>query len=117
MRLCLKLLPIALCVLIGSIFSGLAAASCSAGPCSLVWADDINGTAADISKWEFMIGDGCSFGICGWGNNELQYYRSQNAIVANGELTITAKRENFGGKNYTSARLRTQNSINGRSEQ
>ena len=60
----------------------------------------------DPLKWEFMIGNGCSYGLCGWGNNELQYYRSQNAVVANGELTITARQENFGGAIYPSARLR-----------
>ena len=109
MSLCYKLLPIALCVLIGSFFSGPAAASCSAGPCSLVWADDFNGTSLDTNKWEPMIGNGCSYGICNWGNNEEQYYRAENATVANGELTITAKQENFAGYNYTSARLRTRN--------
>ena len=77
--------------------------------CTLVWSDEFDGTAVDTTKWEFMIGDGSAFGIPGWGNNELQYYRSQNATVANGELTITARQEWFGGKQYTSARLRTIN--------
>jgi beta-glucanase (GH16 family) len=77
--------------------------------CELVWSDEFDGTSVDTNKWEFMIGDGSAYGIPGWGNNELQYYRSQNATVANGELTITAKQESFGGKQYTSARLRTLN--------
>jgi beta-glucanase (GH16 family) len=77
--------------------------------CELVWSDEFNGTSVDTNKWEFMIGDGSAYGLWGWGNNELQYYRSQNATVANGELTITAKQESFGGKQYTSARLRTLN--------
>ena len=102
------LLPIALCVLIGSFISAPAAASCSAGSCILVWEDNFDGTSLDTAKWDAMIGNGCSYGICDWGNNELQYYRSENAVVANGELTITAKQENFGGKDYTSARLRTK---------
>ena len=103
------LLPITLCVLIGSIFTQPAEASCTAGSCVVVWEDEFNGTSVDTNKWEYMIGNGCSYGLCGWSNNELQYYRSQNATVANGELTITAKQENFGGANYTSARLRTRN--------
>lgn len=56
-----------------------------------------------------MLGNGGAYGIPGWGNNELQYYRSENATVANGALTITARQENFAGYNYTSARLRTRN--------
>lgn len=74
----------------------------------LVWSDEFAGTQLDASKWEAQVGDGCPQ-LCGWGNNELQYYRSQNATVADGLLTITAKREAFGGRNYTSARLRTRN--------
>lgn len=74
----------------------------------LVWEDDFDGTQLDLSRWETQIGDGCP-SLCGWGNNELQYYRAQNATVSGGFLTITAKEEVFGGKAYTSARLRTRN--------
>lgn len=74
----------------------------------LVWEDEFNGTQLDLTKWEQQIGDGCP-SLCGWGNNELQYYRAQNTAVAGGLLTITAKRENFGGRAYTSSRLRTKN--------
>ncbi|MDX9912747.1 MAG: family 16 glycosylhydrolase [Phycisphaerales bacterium] len=78
---------------------------------SLVWSDEFDGTSLDTSKWEPMIGDGTNYGNPGWGNNELQYYtsRSQNITVQDGNLTITARRENFGGREYTSARLRTLN--------
>ena len=74
-----------------------------------VFADEFNGTALDLAKWEVMVGDGCSYGLCGWGNNELQSYQAANATVANGLLTITAKKERIGAKNYTSARLRSLN--------
>lgn len=68
----------------------------------LVWADEFdNGISSD---WVFEIGNGAG----GWGNNELQYYRRENATVQNGRLIITARRENFGGFNYTSARMKTQ---------
>lgn len=86
------------------------AAVAAYGQGSLVWADEFDGTALDLSSWEYMIGDGSAFGIPGWGNNELQYYtdRPQNVFVANGRLHITARRENFGGRQYTSARLRSR---------
>lgn len=74
-----------------------------------VFADEFNGTAVDTNKWELQIGDGCSYGICGWGNSELQSYQAANASVANGMLTITAKKQRVGSKAYTSARLRTLN--------
>lgn len=76
------------------------------------FADEFNGSAVDTSKWEFQIGDGCSEGICGWGNGELQSYQAANASVANGMLTITAKKQRVGAKAYTSARLRTLNKPN-----
>ena len=69
----------------------------------LVWSDEFNGTSVNTTNWNFETGAG------GWGNNEQQYYRSQNATVSNGNLVITAKRESFGGANYTSARMTTQN--------
>ena len=81
------------------------------GQPTLIWADEFDGTALDLTKWEPMIGNGQAYGIPGWGNNELQYYtdRPQNITVDNGILTITARRENYAGYNYTSARLRTLN--------
>jgi beta-glucanase (GH16 family) len=73
----------------------------------LVWSDEFDSAAVNTNKWEFQIGDGSAYGIPGWGNNELQYYRSENAAIENGKLVITAKRESFGGKSYTSTRMRT----------
>jgi beta-glucanase (GH16 family) len=81
--------------------------SAAAGDYSLVWSDEFDGTAVDPAKWEFQIGTGCP-SLCGWGNNELQYYRAENATVADGRLTITAKKQEFGGRAYTSARMRTK---------
>ena len=83
-------------------------ANCIDNGCVLVWADEFDGSAVDTGKWEFMIGNGGLYNLPGWGNNELQYYRSENATVVNGELTITAREQSFGGFNYTSSRLRTK---------
>lgn len=78
------------------------------GGYELVWSDEFeyNGLP-DEKKWSYDIGDGCP-NVCGWGNNELEYYtekRLENARVEEGQLIITAIKENFGSKNYTSARL------------
>ncbi|PID92797.1 MAG: glucan endo-1,3-beta-D-glucosidase [Bacteroidetes bacterium] len=73
----------------------------------LVWADEFDGTKLDDAKWSFMFGTGSDYGLTNWGNEELQYYRAENAVVADGFLTITAKQESYGGKSYTSARIRT----------
>jgi beta-glucanase (GH16 family) len=71
----------------------------------LLWADEFDYTGApDPSKWNIETGGG------GWGNNELQYYteREENVVVGNGVLTITALEESYGGLDYTSARITTQ---------
>jgi len=70
----------------------------------LAWSDEFSGTQLDERYWNHNIGTGSG----GWGNNEWQYYRSQNASVANGFLTITAKEENYGGQDYTSSRIKTE---------
>ncbi len=73
---------------------------------SPVWADEFDYEGApDPKKWDYDIGGG------GWGNNELQYYTNStaNSSVSNGKLTISAKKESMGGRDYTSARLVTRN--------
>jgi len=79
------------------------------GGYELVWEDEFDDIFVNPANWEFMIGDGSQFGIPGWGNNELQYYTNRpiNVSTQNGELLINAQRENFNGKDYTSARIRT----------
>jgi hypothetical protein len=73
---------------------------------TLVWHDEFSGTALS-SDWVHEIGTGCP-SLCGWGNNELQYYREENTSVEGGLLTITAREQNFGGSSYTSSRIKTQ---------
>lgn len=79
----------------------------------LYWQDEFAGTQLDTESWSYMIGDGTFYGIPGWGNNELQYYtdREVNTVVSDGTLKIIARRENFGGEQYTSARIRTKDNI------
>lgn len=68
----------------------------------LVWSDefDLDGSP-DSEKWGYDTGDG------GWGNQEKQYYtnRSDNVKIEDGLLKIIAKKENYKGSEYTSARM------------
>ena len=84
-----------------------ATAPVSAQRYELVWADEFNTNGPpDPLVWvgEYGRGNG------GWGNAELQFYTSDtsNVKVLDGLLHITARRQNFGGANYTSARLKSQ---------
>lgn len=74
---------------------------------TLVWRDEFEGDVVDPANWSFDIGDGCP-NLCGWGNNELEYYRQENTDIMNGYLVITAKRQAFGGRDFTSSRLITK---------
>ncbi|TGE14706.1 family 16 glycosylhydrolase [Hymenobacter elongatus] len=65
-----------------------------------VWADELNGSIS--SAWQVETGGG------GWGNNEKQFYQAANASVVNGNLLITARKQNVGGLPYTSARMITK---------
>jgi beta-glucanase (GH16 family) len=74
----------------------------------LVWSEEFNYSGLpDPDKWTFVIGAGNEVA----GNNELQYYtnRSENAEVRDSILVITARKESYGGRNYTSARIITYN--------
>lgn len=76
----------------------------------LTWSDEfegVSGARPDSTKWTFDIGTGNN----GWGNAELQYYTNRPSNVqlnGEGHLVMTARRENFSGSAFTSARLKTK---------
>ncbi|MBB2145021.1 family 16 glycosylhydrolase [Pedobacter sp. LMG 31464] len=72
------------------------------------WADEFDYTGLPATaKWDYDLGGS------GWGNNEKEYYTNAlaNASVADGKLSITAKKESMNGMAYTSARLVTRNKL------
>ncbi|MDH5339132.1 MAG: glycoside hydrolase family 16 protein [Rubrivivax sp.] len=83
----------------------------------LVWADEFEAAGLpDGANWVHDTGRNRD----GWYNNELQYYaaqRPENAVVRDGRLVITARREDlssapdWGGQHYTSARLITRGKV------
>jgi beta-glucanase (GH16 family) len=81
-----------------------------AGTATLVWSDEFNGNSLNQNDWSYEIGDGCSINLCGWGNNELEYYtdRPENLYFQNGNMVIEARKESFSGRNYTSAKIVTR---------
>lgn len=75
----------------------------------LVWSDEFDVAGApNPANWGYDLGAG------GWGNGELQFYRDHvdNVKVEGGFLKITAKKQNFSGSAYTSARIKTQGKQN-----
>lgn len=77
---------------------------------SLVWQDEFNGSSLNTTDWTVEGGDGCP-NICGWGNNELEYYtnRDENLFFQDGKMIIEARKEIFSGKNYTSSKIISRN--------
>ena len=70
----------------------------------LVWSDEFDTDGSPCTKnWTYDVG------ATGWGNNEVQYYSRNNAIIEDGVLKITAKKETYLGAAYTTARIKTQN--------
>ncbi len=70
---------------------------------NLVWSDEFNYNGRlDSEKWVYEVRNQ-------WYNEELQVTtdRLENVIVENGVLKIIAKREGYGGKNFTSGRVKT----------
>jgi beta-glucanase (GH16 family) len=72
----------------------------------LQWSDDFDGSSLSTTNWIFDNGNGNG----GWGNHELECYtsRTQNVYVASGMLHIVARKENYDGQQYTSAKLKTR---------
>ncbi|PYO97671.1 MAG: glycosyl hydrolase family 16 [Gemmatimonadetes bacterium] len=93
---------IALVVGVSSLIAGTPARSRTAW--RLVWHDEFDGRALDARRWVRETGGD------GWGNGELEFYtdRSENAHTSDGSLIMEARRERFGNRDYTSARLKTQ---------
>jgi len=91
---------------------------------TLAWSDEFDGPAGsrvDATKWGHDLGDGCGNGICGWGNNEKEYYTNgtENASLdGQGHLAIVARPAvlnttcYYGPCRYTSAKITTRGKMN-----
>ncbi len=77
-----------------------------------------NFNTLDTNVWNAIDGDGCGIGLCGWGNQELEYYRPGNLSIddvpfeaGTKALAIQARREGFGGKPFTSGKVTTEGKL------
>lgn len=71
----------------------------------LVWADEFNGSELNTNVWNIEVNGN------GGGNNELQYYCEKAVSVQSGNLVLTATKENYGGKQFTSGRINSKNKV------
>ena len=92
-KMIMKLSAQILCLVVCLIFSN--------GQAKILWSDEFDGSTSLSTNWKYDIGGH------GWGNHEWQYYtdRSVNSRIENGNLIIDARKEAYGGNQYTSARL------------
>jgi beta-glucanase (GH16 family) len=72
----------------------------------LVWHDEFDGKELDRTRWNLDQG-----GL--WSNAELQFYtdRPENIRVERGALVLEARREEYFGNEYTSARINTRGKL------
>jgi len=69
-----------------------------------VWSDEFNDDTINFDTWTYDVGG------WGFGNGQFEYNtaRHENSYVTNGNLVIEARRENYSGNEFTSARMLTQ---------
>lgn len=83
---------------------------------NLLYEENFN--SLDSTVWNSIDGDGCEIGLCGWGNQELQYYSPSNLNVVNvpfepatKALAIQARREAKGTRAFTSGKITSANKL------
>lgn len=76
---------------------------------NLVWSDEFDSSALDLTKWVYQTGDGCP-SLCGWGNSELEYYTNSanNIYINSGVLNMKVIKETVGSSSFTSSKIITK---------
>ena len=82
----------------------------------LIWEDNFETFNTDI--WNPISGNGCEIGLCGWGNQELEYYREDNISIEdivgeanNKALVLEARNETFEGNEFTSGKVDSEGNL------
>lgn len=81
----------------------------------LTFSDEFDGDTLNPEVWNYQLGIQDNYyghlGPRNWGNSELQYYTEEAVSVHDGNLVITARREEKEGMNFTSARILTRDKL------
>ncbi|MGL1886221.1 MAG: family 16 glycosylhydrolase, partial [Reichenbachiella sp.] len=82
----------------------------------VLWEDNFD--TFDTSIWNTTVGDGCDEGLCGWGNQELEYYHGDNVYIeemseepGNYALVLEAKDQIIGESEFSSGKVTTENKV------
>jgi beta-glucanase (GH16 family) len=73
----------------------------------LIFFEDFKSEVLDETHWNYDLGNGCP-NLCGWGNNERQFYTKKNIRLDNGNLIITATKTD---SIYESGKIHTKSKI------
>jgi beta-glucanase (GH16 family) len=78
----------------------------------LPWSEEFNGPSLDASRWTAMDGNVCQINLCGYGNQELEYYSPNNVSIADvpfepgtRALAIRAQNQTVGSNVFTSGKI------------
>ncbi len=82
----------------------------------IIWQDNFNSLNAD--NWNIDEGDGCAIGLCGWGNQELEWYSPNNVGIegvpgegGNNALVFDIRRENVQNSFFTSGKVNSEKKV------
>jgi beta-glucanase (GH16 family) len=85
---------------------------------TLLWSEEFNGTALNTTLWNTYDGNGCQIGLCGYGNQELEYYSPNNLSIVNvpfesntRALAIKAQNQTVGSNVFTSGKIDSANKV------
>lgn len=74
---------------------------------NIVFFEDFNAKNLDETHWNYELGNCCP-NLCGWGNNERQFYTKDNVSLKDGNLVITATKDST---KYYSGRITTKDKV------
>lgn len=84
----------------------------------LLWSEEFNGTSLNTSLWTATNGNGCEINLCGFGNQELQYYSPNNVSIvsvpfesATRALALKAQRQTVGSNVFTSGKISSNGKV------
>src|SRR5450830_254056 len=85
---------------------------------ALLWSEEFNSASLNTSLWNTYDGNGCQINLCGYGNQELEYYSPNNLSIVNvpfepatRALAIQARSQTVGSNVFTSGKVDSSNKV------